>query len=338
MNLYLFPEAACLNNGYSIAVNSDYLRLQPSEEDTVVWLTNQDRGKMLHVRSSDFILQRPSWFSYKSISNVLHKRLRGEPSVKDFSFLKGKHFDYIFCGDKVFYRILRAYFPTQLIHVRYHNCWARILDRSHLLNLKLDWKYELGMKNEYLLERQVFNDKATKKIFISVEDRDYYTSHFGKTTDSEVWPIIPNIKVEPLEIQFSNKLVWYGGVESHKLSSIRWFIENVYPSVKEQIPSVEFHLWGKNTEGFDDRDNCVYGHGFYQGDGMPLKDALYVNPDIIGGGVKVKLASLIENRVAIISTPFGFEGYDKSLIVEKTCMVVEMDEWAEKIVELLRGK
>lgn len=324
-----------MNNGYSIAVNSDYLRLKPSEEDVVVWLTNQKREEMLHVRKSDRILRRPNWVSYKSFSNVLKKRLRGEPSFKDFSFLKGLSFDYIFCGDKIFYRVLRFYFPTQFIHVRYHNCWARILDRSRLLNLKLDWKYELGMKNEYLLERLIFNDRNAYKIFISNEDREYYTSHIGITKDSEVWPIIPKIEIQPLNIKFSRKLVWYGGVESHKISSINWFIKEVYPCIKQNIPDIEFHLWGKNTEMFNSPLNHIYGHGFYNDKGMPLTDALYINPDIIGGGVKVKLASLIENKVAVITTPFGFEGYDKSLITEKTCMVVEMDQWCNEICNLI---
>lgn len=43
MNLFIFPELARSNNGYGYAVEKDYLRLSPSNDDIVVWYTVMDK-------------------------------------------------------------------------------------------------------------------------------------------------------------------------------------------------------------------------------------------------------------------------------------------------------
>lgn len=190
----------------------------------------------------------------------------------------------------------------------------------------------------YHLERDVMNDDNVYKIFISDEDRYYYTSNYGKISDSEIFgyevdeqKMLRNRK----ELVLDNRLIWYGGVESHKKAAITWFIKIVLPRIKLAYPHIEFHLWGKGTEQFDDNSNAIFGHGFYDGDGMPSETSLYINPDIIGGGIKLKLMSLLESGMPVISSPFGFEGYPSSLIDGIYCSVIEDDKWADAIVDLL---
>jgi len=105
---------------------------------------------------------------------------------------------------------------------------------------------------------------------------------------------------------------------------------------KKQNSKVEFHLWGKNTERYNNPINSIYGHGFYDGvDSVPLRDALYINPDIIGGGVKMKLLTYLESNVPFISSIFGFEGFPNDLIDGKYCMVVEEEEWVDTIISFI---
>ena len=70
--------------------------------------------------------------------------------------------------------------------------------------------------------------------------------------------------------------------------------------------------------------------------GLPLFPAIYVNPDVIGGGIKLKLMNLMEEGVPFISTPFGFEGYSHDLMDDRFCIVEEMDRWADRIVSILK--
>ena len=99
---------------------------------------------------------------------------------------------------------------------------------------------------------------------------------------------------------------------------------------------MEFHLYGKNTERFNSPQDEIFGNGFYKGEGFPMENSLYINPDIIGGGIKLKLMDLFEGGIPFISSPFGYEGYSKDLIDSKYCHVVESELWADYIVELLK--
>lgn len=342
MNLYLFPEAACLNNGYGIGVEFAYNRLKPTNEDLIVWYTDQPRDVMLHVKTNDIILPKNKFFSVRSVLNILEGKERTELPKNGLDFLKGMEFDMIHCDEVIFYRALRHLFPDKSISLRLHNCFSRIHDRKKMIGVSLDWKYETKLKNMYSLEREIFQDKNVFKIFISDEDRFYYTSNFGKYSDSETWEYVPNQEKvnhnRKKDFTFNHKLVWFGGVESHKAASIQWFIDTVLPKIQKEVNDIEFHLFGKNTEKFDAPQNNIFGNGFYKGEGLPMSNSLYVNPDIIGGGIKLKLMDLFENGIPFISSPFGYEGYSRDLIDSKFCHVVEPDLWADYIIQLLKMK
>lgn len=340
MNLYIFPEAACNTNGYGIAVAAAYSRLDIKPEDMVVWMTTIPKEKMKYLRDQDIIITRPKTLSFKSVVNTIKGNNRSELWVSDLSFLKGKHFDNIYCDEVIFFRALRKMYPDQLITVRLHNCYARIYDRLRLLDRKVDLKFLITLRNMYTLEKDVFNDSNSFKIFISNEDRDYYTSHYGKTSDSSVFDFsvdIKKAKENRRDLSLDNRLIWYGGVESHKKASIDWFIAEVLPQVRSVVPDVEFHLWGNKTAQFDNPGDKVFGHGFYDGDGMPSHTSLYVNPDIIGGGIKLKLMSLIESGVPVISSTFGYEGYSHDMIDNEYCIVQEDGKWAQFIIDYLKA-
>lgn len=340
MNLFIFPELARSNNGYGYAVEKDYLRLSPSNDDIVVWYTVMDKEDYQKNPEQSFIIQKNDFFSVKSVCNILLGKDRTELWSKELKFLTKYSFDYIFCGDTVLYRAVRKIFPNNQIEVRFHNCFARIYDRKRLLRLSFDFKFDLKLKNMYKLERMIFNDSNSRKIFISKEDYDYYTTMYGKQDDSELWMMDINqeiVNANRKRFKLDAKIVWYGGVESHKYASLEWFATDVFPIVKKAIPNVEFHLWGRGTHSFDNPQNGIFAHGFFEGDGVPIKNAIYINPDLIGGGVKIKLSTFLENGVPFITTPFGFEGYSTSLIDDFFCVVMEGEKWSETIINFIKN-
>lgn len=340
MNLYLFPEAACHTNGYGIAVEAAYQNLHINDEDIVVWYTSIPIDKMLHVRVQDYIIKRPSFFSIRSVINTIHRTNRSEISINKLQFLKEKNINNIYCDDTCFYHAIRKLYPNKPISIRFHNSFARIHDRLLLLkDRKVDFLFKITLCNMYNLERDVMRDTNAYKIFISNEDRNYYTLHYGRFSDSEVFDFkidLNKIKSKRYPQRVDNKLVWFGGIESHKKSSINWFVRDVFPKIKKEIPNIEFHLWGRNSELFNNQKESIYGHGFFKRCGFPSQCSLYINPDIIGGGIKIKLMSLIEAGIPIISTPFGFEGYRENIKDERFCLVSEENHWANDIISYLK--
>lgn len=341
MDLYIFPEGATLTNGYGIAVEYAYNKLQPKVDDIVIWYTDLPKEKILHYRESDIIIPRFGWMNIKSIKNILMSHPRVELNAKDLSFLLKYDIENIHCDEVIFYRALRSLYPSKKLNIRFHNSYSRINCRRKIVGIKIDCKFWLTLNLFDRLEREIFRDENCNKIFLTDEDRSFYTSLYGKTSDSEVWPFIPNVESainSRRKETLSHKLVWYGGIESHKKASVEWFIRDVYPQVKSLIPDVEFHLWGKGSELYNDVKLSIYGHGKYMNDDLPEKNSLYVNPDIIGGGIKLKLMSLIENGAPFISSVFGYEGYPKSLIDDYYIIVKEDNDWVKSIVDIFLNK
>lgn len=338
MNLYLFPESAELNNGYGIAVNDAYHRLKPQCDDIVIWFTNSNNIPYLNKNS--IIVRKPSFFNLKRIINVLMLR----PSLEFPSYvikqLRSYNFDLIHCDEVIFYKSIRKYFPNKHISVRFHNCFSRINDRRRILNISLDWKFRLNLFLFSHLEREIFRDFNVFKIFLTNEDNDYYKQMVGSFHDSTVWPSIFDknlFSIKSDHVVLSNKIVWFGSLAAHKFKSLEWFIDFCWPLIHNEIPSSEFHLWGNGTELFDNNKMNIFAHGYYNGNSLfPLYNALYINPDIIGGGIKIKLFSYLTNNIPFVSTIFGFEGFDYSLVDNKYCSVVGTSDFALTIIHLLK--
>lgn len=332
MDLYLFPESTRPTDGYKIAVAYLFFSLNIKKEDVVVWYTND--VDFPGLRKQDIVIHRPSFTSIKRYKNLFARRETTEVLVSELAFLKNYKFDRIHCDDVIFYNAIRTIIPNQKIIVRFHNCFSRISHRNEFLKCKLGMLFNLKLYLNKRLEQKIFMDSNCEKIFISEEDYEYYTLMTGMKKNASTLLFKPKRKkVYCRRIDY--KLVWFGGVEAHKYASINWFINEIFPQIKVKHPLAEFHLWGKNTELFDKSSNAVYGHGFFDSNGVPFNgNALFINPDIIGGGVKIKLLSYFENGLFFITTPFGFEGYDKRLIDDE-CRVVEPNYWIKEICEIL---
>lgn len=204
--------------------------------------------------------------------------------------------------------------------------------------LKVDWKFDYLLDAATKLEKEIINDSLAYKIFISQEDLNFYQLITGRFSDCTVWPFrpkLPNISLEqPKSI---SKLIWFGGIDTHKKKSIDWFVNKVLPKIQQSISEIEFHLWGRRTEMYNNPSRKIFGHGFWVMEGFPcVEGVLYVNPDIIGGGVKLKLFSLIEEGIPFVSTVFGFEGYDKKMIDNSMRIVTDTEHFAEAIISRLQ--
>ena len=80
MDLYIFPEGACLNNGYGIGVDFAYRKLQPKKEDLVVWYTILDKKDMMYLHDEDVVIRKNSFYSFESVKNILLGKDRTELS------------------------------------------------------------------------------------------------------------------------------------------------------------------------------------------------------------------------------------------------------------------
>jgi hypothetical protein len=339
MNLYLFPAPANTDGGYNIAVlaaiKSGHVTI--TARDDVLWLGDQSSNDFFrpHHRKR---MPRRLW-SASSVSNIMRGRFSQELGPRELACFRGNDYTGIHCDDVIFYRAARELFPEAKLVVRFHNVFSRIRERAAILGVKPDWRFRGKIEILAGLERAVMRDNNVRKVFLTNEDASFYSAMTGRT-DYELWPLLPDrqkmvaSRCRPLTVKH---LVWVGGVEGHKLQSICWFIDEVFPAVRKRHPEIEAHFYGARTERLNSRAAGVHGHGYYYGGGLPFREsALYLNPDILGGGVKVKLMSYMESGAPFITTPFGYEGYDRGLIDDDFCIVAPADRWGERIDAYVR--
>jgi glycosyltransferase involved in cell wall biosynthesis len=97
------------------------------------------------------------------------------------------------------------------------------------------------------------------------------------------------------------------------IDGINWFLDHVYPLVKQQVPEVRCTLIGARPpasivqRGHDDPSLTVTG---YVDDPMPfLEDAsMMMVPLLAGGGMRVKILNALSQGLPMVSTTVGCEG------------------------------
>ena len=124
---------------------------------------------------------------------------------------------------------------------------------------------------------------------------------------------------------------------SPNIEAVEWFVKEIYPLIREQIPNTTFYIVGKDpvkrVKELESENIIVTGtvdsiNKYYE-----MAD-LVVLPLLHGGGMKVKLLEAISHKKAVVSTSVGTEGtlYSNG----KTIPVIdEAGKFAEKCIDIM---
>lgn len=328
------PEKPGNSSGYQKAVAADMERISVTGNDTIIYYTNHwPASREMH----HFYIKRPGKLSFKRIWNLLKLRVSNEMVAKDIQkIVSGCSFSEIFCGETTLYRALRKAFPDKHLQVRFHNFYSVLVCRNTFLRYKLPLITRLNFFLLARLEKEILADTNVTPVFITKEELHFFRI-IHPAREAYCWPVVPSTYSRPVHAPTPSKplLVWFGGLSAHKSYGIQYFIKYILPALKKSLPEISFHLFGNGTEKLNNEARCIYGHGFYQGAGLPYgPEALYVNPDLLGGGVKLKIGDLLSAGVPFISTPFGVEGYH--ILSGENIMIAEIDNWVACIIEYYR--
>ncbi len=144
-----------------------------------------------------------------------------------------------------------------------------------------------------------------------------------------------NVNEEPYSIVSVGALDWYPNVEG-----ICWFLSDVWPIVKAEVPRAKFYIVGKNPPNKIIRlsTNDVILTGYVEGTRPYIaKSAIFIVPIKSGGGVRIKILNAMAMGKAIVSTVVGSEGLDvenrKNIYIAET-----YQEFAEYVIRLIKDK
>lgn len=329
--LIVLPINPGSQSGYAIAVASDMRTLAVTDDDVVViyQAENQtDRTNIVNV-------PRPGKFSMVRLGNALRRlpSLTLDPQAIRPLLDQGP-FDEVFCGEVFFYPALRQLFPDTKLTVRLHNFFTLAKARQSCRNYPLDPLFRMNLACFSRLELQIAADPNAKVLFIT-EQEEAYGRLLYPSIDSAVWPVQPE-SIQSPTAPSERQLIWFGSISSHKRYSMKHFLAHIVPPLREQFPDVVCHLYGRGTQDFDDPTQGVHGHGFFDGEGLPhLGEGIYINPDLLGGGAKIKIGEILRHGGPIISTPFGMEGAPE--VDSEHVLIAEIDAWERTLVDYFRA-
>lgn len=129
-------------------------------------------------------------------------------------------------------------------------------------------------------------------------------------------PIVPNIVPtrertatprKPIVI-FIGSYTWYPNP-----AAVKWFIQDIWPSVRERVPEAEFQVIGSDPTpdilALSDVEG-VNVVGFVQDTRQSFENAaVSVAPMLVGGGMKGKVSESFSYGVPVVATPIGAQGF-----------------------------
>ncbi len=310
---FFFPVLPGQHSGYECVVSDDVSRLRPRKTDRV-----QYAAKAGWVRKLlSLLCLRPTAFRL----NVDHELIEQVESL--------------FIGDVV----LVVFFKKRHLNspkttIRFHNLYLRVLYSHGYFGLLRT----VGLFPFFtflcvaFVERIALTNSNALFDFISQEDKDFAISRFH-IENYIVNPIKVCAPPKKVELHLTTRLIWLGNLGAHKSHGLRIFIRDILPVLRSKNPNYHLELFGKGTEIFSKPERGVFGRGFYPKSDLPYGgNGIFIVPDTLGIGVKVKIKNMIEKGAHIIGTPESVIGYSTDIL--EFVKVAPLINWPDVIVEM----
>lgn len=331
MRLLLLPIAPGDKSGYHKAVADDLRRLGSRADDVVV--VHQPPGDIRLAGAREVL--RPARRSPRRVLNLLQGRPMTDATAAELRAAVGSEgFDSIFVGDVTWYRAARDVFPGRRLTMRFHNFFSLPRSRAEFRSVSVDALFRMNMALFSRLEREICRDPLVDPIFITEVEEAFFKCHYpGRST--QVWSLDITQGPPPTRPTVP-RVAYFGSVASHQRIGLERFLRDVLPQARDRVPALEVHLWGHGSEAFSDPSSGVVGHGYFRGSGMPHGgDALFMVPDVLGCGIKIKVGDLLRDGVPFIATPYAMDGYRYT--AHQGVIVAELEDWPARIADYFNG-
>lgn len=217
---------------------------------------------------------------------------------------------------------IHSHYPNIPIVLHEHNNeWLRFTQMADTVSGLKRYMYKRESKLLYKLEKKIEeNGLISLYTFLSDKDQSNFISYFNvKKERTALVPLGADIfEKRHVKRIDKNKIIMFCAAMDSEMNqeAALWFVEKVFPLIKDGIDNVKFYIVGRNPSDeitkLADDDVVVTGtvdslSEYYE------KADLVVIPLLHGGGVKVKLLEAVGYDKNIVTTSVGIEGtlFDK---------------------------
>jgi glycosyltransferase involved in cell wall biosynthesis len=277
------------------------------------------------------------WYLHDFISEEFRKSVMDSfPEKFDLIILRYPQLGYYFFKDKT----LQKFLDKVIIDV---DDITLIMQERRLGQMKFGYE-KLRHSLEFLMIQKYFKNlrKARACFSVSVPDKRYLEAR-GLAKKVFVIPntISVNGHVPPqdsknMEILFCGMLSF-----AHNEQAVFYFVDQIFPKIKNAIPNVKFTVIGKNPTERILKLNLMAGvsvvgqvpstEPYYQ------KASIAVVPLLNGAGTRIKILEAMAYGCPVVSTVIGAEGLEVT-DGENIAIGDDADTFASKCIDLLQDE
>ena len=219
-----------------------------------------------------------------------------------------------------------------------HVLWERQAQQEKRPWRKLVYAREYRLVKRY--EEALCRD-FRRVICVSGEDADVLRKRFGL---SDVYSVETGVDIDyftpsasppmPRRLVFTGSMDWLPNIDA-----MTWFVEEIFPKVKQAVPEVELAIVGRNPspeiQRLSEKDPRIIVSGKVP-DVRPwmAQGEVFIVPIRVGGGTRLKIYEAMAMGLPVISTTIGAEGLNYAH-GENILIADRPDDFADTVVGLL---
>jgi sugar transferase (PEP-CTERM/EpsH1 system associated) len=234
--------------------------------------------------------------------------------------------------------------PIPIVHFS-HNVEAMIW-RRHVENERNPFKRAVFMRERERVERferEVIGSYAFT-IAVSETDCQHFRRVYGASRVGSIGTGVDTEFYAPGgaaekggSILFLGSMDWMPNIDA-----VRYFVRNIYPFVKSEVPDASLSIVGRNPDAsvtaLGDGDSSIVVTGTVPDTRVYVdRSAVAVVPMRIGGGTRIKIYEIMAMAKTVVSTSIGAEGL-YYVDGENILIADEPREFARFVIKALRER
>ncbi len=232
---------------------------------------------------------------------------------------------------------IRKCIPGAPIAVRSHNVFVKgFAGAERVGNLIENWAWRTEQKKIARLERSAC-ESVDRVWAISKTDCQEYQHHLSFRPHGVFGACLDTARYAAVKPGPTDTAIFLGGVDHRRKESLTRFLEHVWPAVRKEIPHAQMLLAGRRMEQFANAGPGIKISGYVDDERLFLgKGAIFINPQLIGSGVKLKTIVAMLAGKAVVSTPTGIEGVPGADGIDYLVTSSTLDDMGGKIAALMK--